>query len=295
MQLGKMATIVTIKGEPVIDIYESFDGSYWFITEKCHKQDSVIGGKVYKDDQILFGYARLSACPEFAEFGYISETELKLLGNRVWKVPKRNWPFCPEVDVQDVADKACLEDASSREESSSRSCKSCSILCKEVNETMAFRPTRYLIEGELDNATLGKVTGWMTFAGMKDRVVLDLKGDFHRDIRGTKIKFWGDARENEEGAKEYMEGFWCEQTGKAGDMTAGFEPADYVKGRCYLEWYSRGNGRVVIELKQSQVKVIGTPIRADQCEPISREEQARNMDEFLTEIARSIARQRKAA
>jgi hypothetical protein len=97
-----MATIVTIKGVPVIDIYESFDGSYWFVTERRWKQDSVIGGKVYKDDQILYGYARLSACPEYAEFGNISETELRLLGNRVWKVPQSNWPLCPEVEVHQV-------------------------------------------------------------------------------------------------------------------------------------------------------------------------------------------------
>ena len=100
-----MKEIVTIKGKPVIDIYESYDGSYWFITEKCHKQNSVINGKVYKDDQILFGYARLSSCPEFAEFGYISETELMLLGNRVWRVPETNWPICPEVEVQKLPEK----------------------------------------------------------------------------------------------------------------------------------------------------------------------------------------------
>jgi hypothetical protein len=97
--------IVTIKGEPVSEIYESFDGSYWFITEKLHKQDSVINGMVYKDDQILFGYARLSTCPEYAEFGNISETELKLLGNRVWKVPKENWSICPAVEVQCIEKK----------------------------------------------------------------------------------------------------------------------------------------------------------------------------------------------
>jgi hypothetical protein len=100
--LAKMATIVTIKGHRVIDIYESFDGSYWFVTERLWKQDSVIGGKVYKDDQILFGYVRLSSCPEHAEFGNFSETELKLLGNRVWKVPQRNWSVCPEVEVQEA-------------------------------------------------------------------------------------------------------------------------------------------------------------------------------------------------
>jgi len=98
--------IITIKGKPVIDIYESFDGSYWFITEKYRKQDSIIDGKVYKDDQILFGYVRLSACPEFAEFGYISETELKLLTPWVWKVPRRNWAFCPEVEVRTIDEKA---------------------------------------------------------------------------------------------------------------------------------------------------------------------------------------------
>lgn len=91
-----------------------------------------------------------------------------------------------------------------------------------------------------------------------------------------------------------MKGFWSEQTGKTGDMTAGLEPADYVKGRCYLEWYSYGNGRVVVELKQSQVKVIGKPIPIDQCEPISRQEQAKNMREFMTEISRCFAKQRKA-
>ena len=97
-----MDEIATIQGEPIIEVYESFDGSYWYITEKLYKQDSYINGKVYPDDQILFGYARLSACPEYAEFGKISETELRLLGNRVWKVPKGNWTLCPEVEIQKV-------------------------------------------------------------------------------------------------------------------------------------------------------------------------------------------------
>jgi len=100
-----MKEIITIKGKPVIEIYESFDGSFWFITEKLYKQDSVINGKVYKNDQILFGYVRLSACPQFAEWGNVSETELKLLGSRIWKVPKLNWPYCPEIEVKCIDDK----------------------------------------------------------------------------------------------------------------------------------------------------------------------------------------------
>ena len=102
MQMNKMKSVVTIKGKPVIDIYESFGGSYWYVTEKAWKQDSLIDGKVYKNDQILFGYAKLSSCPECAEFGYFSETELKLLGWRVWKVKKRDWVACPGVEIEET-------------------------------------------------------------------------------------------------------------------------------------------------------------------------------------------------
>ena len=57
---------------------------------------------------------------------------------------------------------------------------------------MAWRPSGYLIEGELDNTKRGKVTGWMRFVGLSRNVTFDLKGDFHRDIRGTRIRFKGD-------------------------------------------------------------------------------------------------------
>ena len=96
--------MITIKGRRVIDIYESFDGSYWFVTEKAWKQDSIIGGKLYENDQILFGYVRLSSCPGCDEFGYFSEAELKLLGWRVWKVHRQDWGACPGVEVEGVSD-----------------------------------------------------------------------------------------------------------------------------------------------------------------------------------------------
>ena len=117
-----MKEVVTIKSVPVIEIYESFEGSYWFITEKLYKQESVIDGKVYKDNQILFGYVRLSACPEFAEWGNVSETELKLLGNRIWKVPKKNWPFCPEVEVRTIDEKTNDSEINAGLYSSSNKC-----------------------------------------------------------------------------------------------------------------------------------------------------------------------------
>jgi hypothetical protein len=85
-----------------------------------------------------------------------------------------------------------------------------------------------LLAGELDNTKLGKVTGWMRFAGLKDKVLFDLRGDFHRDIRGTRIRLEGDGREDDPEAASYMDGFAKEQRGNVGDITAGMPPRDCV-------------------------------------------------------------------
>lgn len=150
---------------------------------------------------------------------------------------------------------------------------------------MAWRVSAYLVEGELDNTQPGRITGWMQFAGMKDKVLLDLEGNFHRDIRGAKIHFQGDAAEDVPvDAEVYMQGFSVHQTGRTGDITAGREPVDYVNYP-YIEWYSHENGRVLIELEPVQVEVIGQPIPAEESDPISRKEQQENMAEFLCGVA----------
>jgi hypothetical protein len=151
---------------------------------------------------------------------------------------------------------------------------------------MAWRPTEYLVQGELDNTTLGKVTGWMEFAG-KGKVTFDLKGGFHRDIRGAKIHFKGSASGDEPGAEGYMEGFSSHQTGNVGDITAGLPPADYVSYP-YIEWYGDQNGRIVLELEADQIEVIGKPIPACESDPISRGEQNRNMAKFLGGLAQEL-------
>jgi hypothetical protein len=150
---------------------------------------------------------------------------------------------------------------------------------------MAWRPSEYLLEGELDNTTPGKVTGWMRFAGLNNKVTFDLKGNFHRDIRGAKIRLTGPGSQNDVEAEGYMAGFCCQQVGNVGDITAGREPRDYL-AYPYIEWYSKENGRVVVELDPEQVEVIGRPIPALESDPISREQQAQNMANFLAELSR---------
>lgn len=124
----------------------------------------------------------------------------------------------------------------------------------------------------------------MKFAGLNKNVTFDLEGNFHRDIRGAKIRFRGDGDADDAEAASYMEGFALRQTGKVGDMTAGRPPADYTDYP-YIEWYGDNNGRVVLELSPEQVDVIGQPIPACESDPVSRESQAENMAGFLTSIA----------
>ncbi len=150
---------------------------------------------------------------------------------------------------------------------------------------MAWRPHEKLIEGELDNTVLGKVAGCLRFVGMKGVVRLNLVGNFHRDIRGAKIRLSGVARDDEKAAR-YMEGFSPIQTGEVGDITAGLPPQDYADYP-YIEWYSEENGRVVLELEPEQVVVIGRPIPAIESDPISRQKQQQNMAKFLAGLSQS--------
>ena len=72
------------------------------------------------------------------------------------------------------------------------------------------------------------------------------------------------------------------------ELNSLFMSAPYVSGYAYIEWYSERNGRVVLELGQDQVQVIGRPIPACESDPISREQQAQHMAKFLGALSRSM-------
>lgn len=153
---------------------------------------------------------------------------------------------------------------------------------------MAWRPYDQFIEGILDNTVPGKVTGWMRFAGLKDKVMFDLAGNFHRDIRGARVRLRGEGESaNPEESAKYMEGFSLIQKGNVGDMTAGLPPQDYTSYP-YWEWYSEDNGRCVIELEPEQVEILTLPIPACESDPVSRKEQAENMANFLCGLASGL-------
>lgn len=64
-------------GEEVTEVWESMDGSYWVITG-----DQPAG---------KYGYAYLSAHPQFSEWGYINPDIIDERG--VWQVPRKNWSY----------------------------------------------------------------------------------------------------------------------------------------------------------------------------------------------------------
>ena len=126
---------------------------------------------------------------------------------------------------------------------------------------MAWRPYENLIDGELSNRVPGKVTGWMRFFRRRRqplRVVFDLAGDFHEDIRGSDIVLKNDAPADRNISLErdgtYMEGFDPMQHGTVGDMTAGLplgpwteELAQRLKTQLEINW--RENGITGTELE----------------------------------------------
>ena len=153
---------------------------------------------------------------------------------------------------------------------------------------MAWRPNEQFVCGELDNTVPNKVTGWMKFAGMDEKVQFDLAGNFHRDIRGAKIRLRGEGESADpQQAAQYLQGFALVQKGKVGDMTAGLPPCDYGS-EPYFEWFGEDNGRVVIELSKDDIELLTKPIPACESDPIDRKEQAENMANFLNDVSAEL-------
>lgn len=116
---------------------------------------------------------------------------------------------------------------------------------------MAWRPYENLIDGDLDNRTPGKVTGWIRFfrnGKVPLRVTFDLEGDFHEDIRGAVIRLSNpNPSDRYLDGGTYMEGFSPMQLGTAGDITAGLPLGPWTEAlaqhfmkRNELFWDERG-------------------------------------------------------
>jgi hypothetical protein len=118
---------------------------------------------------------------------------------------------------------------------------------------MAWRPSQYLVEGVLDNTEPNKITGWMKFRGLEEKVQISLVGNFRGDLHGSGIRLIG--HPITKNASSYLKRFSLKQTGEVGEITVGLPPIDSVS-HPYIEWYSEENGRVVIKLNNIDMEIL---------------------------------------
>jgi hypothetical protein len=88
-------------GKVIMEVYKNDRGTYWFITDKLLAHDTQVKGKIYRNDQLLFGHMWFPARNELFEFGFISQIDLeKCVGIHLEKVQKNTWPFCKTIDKE---------------------------------------------------------------------------------------------------------------------------------------------------------------------------------------------------
>ncbi len=136
---------------------------------------------------------------------------------------------------------------------------------------MAWRIDEAVIRGEIDNTVEGRTTGRIWLAGRDEPLELSLVGDCWRDLAGSRLRFENPSPV----AGTDVAGLLPLQNGIVGDMTASRKnkvptvgedefqrlyqnntpiPFEW-RNTLYLEWFSEGNGRVVIETADYQLEV----------------------------------------
>jgi hypothetical protein len=129
---------------------------------------------------------------------------------------------------------------------------------------MAWRIQDSVIRGEIDNRVKGRVRGRLWLDGLAEPVTLDLEGNACPDLAGCLLEFKNPAKTFPIRKQPV---FAQLQRGKIGNLSAsqkvrvftipdeeafammdrGEKPPERIANALYLEWFSEGNGRVVIE------------------------------------------------
>ncbi|MFT5525263.1 MAG: hypothetical protein ACI9G1_003046 [Pirellulaceae bacterium] len=142
---------------------------------------------------------------------------------------------------------------------------------------MAWRLSDWVLEGELDNTTLGWAIGWVRLRDRDEPLQLKLAGNCHPDLAGRKFKIVRiDPIPDWIEHNSYTH-ITTDQSGTIGDVTAdqmlqhfecscdefvertyaGDRPPTSLRKSLYLEWFSHSNGRVVIQCTRLAVERIG--------------------------------------
>lgn len=136
---------------------------------------------------------------------------------------------------------------------------------------MAWRFDKQIIRGEISNVVRGSVTGRIWLVGVAEPMALELVGDCAPDLAGCTLTFENPAPEpfsNEHRPFQVQDGYvgdiTAAQKGREFDLPMeealemirkGGSPSSHWVNRLYLEWFSDGNGRVVIQTAQYHLTI----------------------------------------
>lgn len=166
---------------------------------------------------------------------------------------------------------------------------------------MAWRIDEAVTHGVIDNTVEGRTSGRIWLAGRSDPLELSLDGDCWRDLAGTRLRFRNpQPKETRESGQ-----LDANQEGIVGDMTAsrrcrislldqdGTHHADDNGGRTpfewrntlYLEWFSRSNGRVLVESSGFELQISGHEWEMDgDAEEAQKLANLNSMRDFMAQV-----------
>lgn len=161
---------------------------------------------------------------------------------------------------------------------------------------MAWRIEQAVIRGEIDNTVAGRTTGKIWLEGRERPLILNLEGDCLRDLAGCRLMFANPRPVADPDAISLSDG----QNGTVGDITASRrcrvpkdsdQPFDPERGETvwknilYVEWFSRINGRVLIEAEDFELRVSEPQWQMDEDDEVGQElSNLHEMREFVRQV-----------
>jgi len=177
---------------------------------------------------------------------------------------------------------------------------------------MAFRIHDSVVRGEIDNRVKGVVRGKIWVEGRADPVMLELKGNAWPDLAGCLLNFINPQKRV---PHHELDSLNSRQDGRAGDITAsrkvrimeipmpeaylmkkrGEHVPEHMANSLYLEWFSRQNGRVVIESADYTLEISAPEWRMTTEEDAQRaKDAAAGMNWFMQQLTEAVEQHQRS-
>lgn len=176
---------------------------------------------------------------------------------------------------------------------------------------MAWRIHDSVVRGEIDNRVKGMVRGTLWLDGLAEPVTLELAGNACPDLAGCLLQFTNPTKTYPMRKKP---AFAPVQRGRIGDLSAsrkvrvftvpedvafamidrGEKPPERMANALYLEWFSDGNGRVVIESAEFQLTISAPEWRLTAAEEQQRAQAAEaGWEGFTQQLDAAVEKQKR--